>query len=90
MVAVSDIQYPIPLGLAYILFSGHLALLRLLLALMRYLLRAAFVWLQLPASVGVMLSGYFFRHFFQHDLLFARDQLQTHLAMSGLDPLHGA
>lgn len=34
-----------------------------------------------------MLSGYFFRHFFQHDLLFARDQLQTHLGPSTVSPL---
>ncbi|CAE7511440.1 unnamed protein product [Symbiodinium sp. KB8] len=56
-------EYPVALGLAYILLVGCL-------------IRAFFVFVGLPASVGVMLSGFIFQHFFQSDLFFARDELQ--------------
>ncbi|CAJ1338632.1 unnamed protein product [Effrenium voratum] len=57
-------SYPVPLGIAYILLAGCV-------------IRALFVYMHLPASVGVMLSGFIFRHFFQSDLFFARDELQA-------------
>ncbi|CAE6928614.1 unnamed protein product [Symbiodinium sp. CCMP2456] len=56
-------EYPVALGLAYILLVGCL-------------IRAFFVFVGLPASVGVMLSGFIFQLRFQSDLFFARDELQ--------------
>lgn len=57
------IEYPVQLGLAYLLMVG-------------YLVRTLFVSFRLPASVGVIFSGFAFSYFFQSDIFFARDVLQ--------------
>lgn len=56
-------EYPVQLGIAYLFLVG-------------YLVRTLFVFMRLPASVGVILSGFTFSYFFQVDLLVARDLLQ--------------
>eukprot|EP00418_Pyrodinium_bahamense_P099421 CAMPEP_0179031362 /NCGR_PEP_ID=MMETSP0796-20121207/11031_1 /TAXON_ID=73915 /ORGANISM="Pyrodinium bahamense, Strain pbaha01" /LENGTH=597 /DNA_ID=CAMNT_0020727551 /DNA_START=128 /DNA_END=1921 /DNA_ORIENTATION=+ len=60
---VTHLEYPVHLGIAYIFLVG-------------YLVRTLFVTLRLPASVGVLLSGFAFSHFFQTDLYFASWSLQ--------------
>lgn len=55
--------YPIQLGLAYLLLVG-------------YAVRTLFVSLSLPASVGVIISGWIFSYFIQDDIFFGRDMLQ--------------
>uniref|UniRef100_A0A6T1MLI7 Cation/H+ exchanger domain-containing protein n=1 Tax=Alexandrium monilatum TaxID=311494 RepID=A0A6T1MLI7_9DINO len=55
--------YPVHLGIAYIFLVGYLA-------------RTIFIICRLPASVGVLLSGFTFSHFFQGDLQNARGSLQ--------------
>lgn len=69
--------YPVHLGIAYIFLVG-------------YLVRTLFVSLRLPASIGVLISGIVFSHFFQDDLQNARASLQeiaffTILLEAGLD-----
>eukprot|EP00928_Gymnodinium_smaydae_P038857 TRINITY_DN26695_c0_g1_i1.p1 TRINITY_DN26695_c0_g1~~TRINITY_DN26695_c0_g1_i1.p1 ORF type:complete len:577 (-),score=63.39 TRINITY_DN26695_c0_g1_i1:40-1770(-) len=56
-------EYPIQLGLAYMFLAGYLA-------------RSVFVSLKLPASVGVMFSGFLFSYFFQDQMHDARNELQ--------------
>lgn len=56
-------QYPVQLALAYLLLVGYLA-------------RTIFVSLRLPASVGVILTGFLFSYFMQSDIFFGRDLLQ--------------
>eukprot|EP00439_Symbiodinium_sp_Y106_P050356 s6280_g6.t1 len=56
-------QYPLQLGLAYLLLVG-------------YLVRTLFVSLCLPASVGVILTGWSFSYFIQEDIFVGRDMLQ--------------
>ncbi|CAJ1342104.1 unnamed protein product [Effrenium voratum] len=55
--------YPLQLGLAYLLLVGYLA-------------RTLFVSLNLPASVGVILTGWSFSYFIQDDIFYGRDMLQ--------------
>lgn len=71
------LSYPVHLGIAYIFLVG-------------YLVRTLFVSLRLPASVGVLISGFAFAQFFQDDLENARASLQeiaffTVLLEAGLD-----
>jgi len=56
-------EYPVQLGIAYLFLVG-------------YLVRTLFVTMRLPASVGVILSGFAFSFFFQADIFFGRDLLQ--------------
>lgn len=58
------LEYPVELGIAYLFLAG-------------YLLRTLFVQVQLPASVGVILSGFAFSYFCQEDILLGRDSLQS-------------
>lgn len=57
------VEYPIQLGIAYLFLVG-------------YLVRTLFVSLRLPASVGVIVTGFAFSYFFQADIFHARDVLQ--------------
>mmetsp|Transcript_45041 Transcript_45041/g.90894 ORF Transcript_45041/g.90894 Transcript_45041/m.90894 type:complete len:584 (-) Transcript_45041:362-2113(-) len=57
------IAYPVHFGLAYVFLVGYLA-------------RTLFVCLRLPASVGVLISGFLFSQFFQDDLKNAHGTLQ--------------
>ncbi|CAE7749622.1 DEK1, partial [Symbiodinium pilosum] len=56
-------EYPLQLGLAYLLLVG-------------YLVRTLFVSCNLPASVGVILTGWIFSYFIQEDIFVGRDMLQ--------------
>ena len=58
------LEYPIHLGLAYLLLGGYLA--------------SRIFWaLHLPAAVGIIASGFLFSHFIQFDILQGRDHLQA-------------
>uniref|UniRef100_A0A7S4R9H3 Cation/H+ exchanger domain-containing protein n=1 Tax=Alexandrium monilatum TaxID=311494 RepID=A0A7S4R9H3_9DINO len=61
--AAPVVEYPIQLGIAYLFLVG-------------YLVRTLFVSLRLPASVGVIATGFAFSYFFQADIFQARDVLQ--------------
>uniref|UniRef100_A0A7S1Q975 Cation/H+ exchanger domain-containing protein n=1 Tax=Alexandrium catenella TaxID=2925 RepID=A0A7S1Q975_ALECA len=56
-------DYPLQIGLAYLFMVG-------------YLVRTLFVSVGLPASVGVIITGFAFTFFFQVELFAARDELQ--------------
>ena len=56
-------NYPVQLGLAYLFLAGYMA-------------RTIFVALRLPASVGVLLSGFAFSYCAQEEIHDARDYLQ--------------
>jgi len=59
----TGLDYPIELGLAYLLLVG-------------YGVRTVFLSASLPGAVGVLLSGFAFSYFFQYQLLASRDELQ--------------
>lgn len=63
MTASIPLNYPVQLGIAYLFLVG-------------YLVRTLFVSVRLPASVGVIVTGFAFSYFFQADIFFARDVLQ--------------
>lgn len=56
-------DYPLQIGLAYLFLVG-------------YIMRTIFVSVGLPASVGVIITGFSFSFFFQVEVLAARDELQ--------------
>lgn len=56
-------EYPLQLGLAYLFLAG-------------YFVRSIFVSCRLPASVGVMVSGFIFSYFFQEEVHNSRNELQ--------------
>lgn len=58
------LEYPVQLAIAYLFLVG-------------YLWRTLFVSVRLPASVGVILSGFVFSHFLQEDIKHGRDHLQS-------------
>eukprot|EP00440_Ansanella_granifera_P036139 gb/GFBE01039211.1/.p1 GENE.gb/GFBE01039211.1/~~gb/GFBE01039211.1/.p1 ORF type:complete len:638 (+),score=84.90 gb/GFBE01039211.1/:1-1914(+) len=57
-------EYPLQLGLAYLLFVG-------------YFMRTVFVSAKLPGAVGVLLSGFIFSHFMQTEIMEGRNEYQA-------------
>eukprot|EP00930_Biecheleria_cincta_P099293 TRINITY_DN90928_c0_g1_i1.p1 TRINITY_DN90928_c0_g1~~TRINITY_DN90928_c0_g1_i1.p1 ORF type:complete len:638 (-),score=84.00 TRINITY_DN90928_c0_g1_i1:214-2127(-) len=63
MAEAQTLDYPLQLGLAYLLLVG-------------YLMRTVFASLALPGAVGVIFSGFLFSHFMQSEIFAGRDDWQ--------------